>query len=95
MLKKLCRSIGRISGKIINKIKDKSFLRKLRILGFGFLAGDLLLDMVITAPVVGFLYANGMASAALYTALGMTAVSLLLAYMAYLYLLPTIERNIP
>jgi len=95
MLKKLCRSIGRISGKIMTKLKDKSFTRKIRIVSFSFLAGDLLLDVLFTVPVVGFLYANGMASAALYTALGMTAVSLLLAYMAYLYLVPFTERNIP
>lgn len=95
MLKKYCRSFGRLLGKINNKIKDKKFTRKLRIFSFSFLAGDLMLDLIFTAPVVGYLYANGMASAAIYTALGMTAVSLLLAYMAYLYLLPTIERNIP
>lgn len=95
MLKKYCRSLGRLLGKINNKVRDKSFLRKLRIISFSFLAGDLILDLIITAPVVGFLYANGMASAAIYTALGMTAASLLMAYMAYYYLTPTIERNIP
>lgn len=95
MIKKYCRSIGRILGKINNKVKDKEFLRKLRIITLGFLAGDLILDLIITAPVVTFLVANGMTSAAIYTTLGMMTASLLMAYVAYIYLTPTNERVVP
>ena len=95
MIKKYCRSIGRILGKINNKVKDKDFLRKLRILTLGFLAGDLILDLFITLPVVAFLVSNGMTSAALYTTLGMATASLLMAYILYLYITPSNERVVP
>jgi hypothetical protein len=94
MLVKYCKSIGRILGNISNKVNDEGFLKKVKIFTFTFVAGDLILDILFTAPVVAFLASNGMILAAFYTALGMTTVSLLIAYMTYLYLVPTNERNI-
>jgi isocitrate dehydrogenase kinase/phosphatase len=94
MIKKYCKSIGRILGKVINKLKDQSFIRKIKVFTFTFFAGDLILDIFITAPVVTFLIANGMTSAAIYTAIGMTASSLLIAYIAYMYLIPTKQETI-